>query len=44
MTELNYAQLEEAILGGTTQRRGETVMVRGKVPGSLIRRASATSI
>lgn len=30
MTEFNYAQLEEAILGGTTQRRGETVMVRGE--------------
>ncbi|MBX3013182.1 MAG: acetylornithine/succinylornithine family transaminase [Caldilineaceae bacterium] len=30
MTELNYAQREEAILGGTTQRRGETVIVRGE--------------
>jgi acetylornithine/LysW-gamma-L-lysine aminotransferase len=30
MTELNYAQIEEAILGGTTQRRGETVIVRGE--------------
>lgn len=30
MTEFNYAQLEEVILGGTTQRRGETVMVRGE--------------
>lgn len=30
MTEFNYAQVEEAILGGTTQRRGETVMVRGE--------------
>jgi LysW-gamma-L-lysine/LysW-L-ornithine aminotransferase len=30
MTELNYAQIEETILGGTTQRRGETVMVRGE--------------
>lgn len=30
MTEFNYAQLEEAILGGTTQRRGETVIVRGE--------------
>lgn len=30
MTEFNYAQLEETILGGTTQRRGETVIVRGE--------------
>lgn len=30
MTEFNYAQIEETILGGTTQRRGETVMVRGE--------------
>ena len=30
MTELNYAQIEEAILGGTTQRRGDTVIVRGE--------------
>lgn len=30
MTEFNYAQVEEAILGGTTQRRGETVIVRGE--------------
>lgn len=30
MTEFNYAQFEEAILGGTTQRRGGTVMVRGE--------------
>lgn len=30
MTEFNYAQIEEAILGGTTQRRGETVIVRGE--------------
>jgi len=30
MTDLNYAQIEETILGGTTQRRGETVMVRGE--------------
>jgi len=30
MTEPNYAQVEEAILGGTTQRRGDTVIVRGE--------------
>ncbi len=30
MTELNYAQVEEAILGGTTQRRGDTVIARGE--------------
>lgn len=30
MTEFNYAQVEEAILGGTTQRRGETIIVRGE--------------
>lgn len=30
MTEFNYAQIEETILGGTTQRRGETVIVRGE--------------
>ncbi|MCE7983733.1 MAG: aminotransferase class III-fold pyridoxal phosphate-dependent enzyme [Caldilinea sp. CFX5] len=30
MTEFNYAQIEEAILGGTTQRRGDTVIVRGE--------------
>ncbi len=27
---MNYAAIEEAILGGTTQRRGETVIVRGE--------------
>lgn len=30
MTEFNYAEIEEAILGGTTQRRGDTVIVRGE--------------
>lgn len=29
-TTTNYAELEEQILGGTTQRRGETVIVRGE--------------
>lgn len=27
---IHYAEIEEQILGGTTQRRGETVMVRGE--------------